>query len=139
MDCELGILSWIVFGTLADRVATMIAGTNREHGWDDADLGNFIVGIIEAFLGSLLFALLTGRETPFARKIGSFIVAVIRAVVLLVILHLVRGTRSNPLPSPFPMLVSAAVGSTPAWATAPGAPAGSSEAVGTANTEGLRR
>ena len=33
MDSELGILSWIIFGTLAGWVATMIAGIAQEHGW----------------------------------------------------------------------------------------------------------
>ena len=63
-------------------------------------------------LWAAFFGLLTGRETPFAWNIGSFIAAVIGAVVLLVILHLVRRARSNPLPQPFPMLVGAAGGST---------------------------
>ena len=98
MDSELGILSWIIFGTLAGWVATMIAGIAQEHGWDDAELENIIVGIFGAFVGGFLFGLLTGRETPFAWNIGSFIAAVIGAVVLLVILHLVRRARSNPLP-----------------------------------------
>ncbi|MCD6033870.1 MAG: Transglycosylase-associated protein [Thermomicrobiales bacterium] len=100
MDSELGILSWIIFGTLAGWVATMIAGIAQKHGWDDAELENIIVGIFGAFVGGFLFGLLTGRERepPFAWNIGSFIAAVIGAVVLLVILHLVRRARSNPLP-----------------------------------------
>ena len=98
MDSELGILSWIIFGTLAGWVATMIAGIAQEHGWDNAELENVVVGIIGALVGGVLFGLLTGRETPFAWNIGSFIAAVIGAVVLLVILHLVRRARSNPLP-----------------------------------------
>jgi uncharacterized membrane protein YeaQ/YmgE (transglycosylase-associated protein family) len=86
MESSFGILSWIIFGALAGWVASMIAGTNREQGW----LANIIVGIIGAFLGGILFGLLTGRRTYFQWSIGSFIVAVIGAIVLLFILRLIR-------------------------------------------------
>jgi uncharacterized membrane protein YeaQ/YmgE (transglycosylase-associated protein family) len=86
MESTFGILSWIIFGALAGWVASMIAGTNRQQGW----LENIIVGIIGAFLGGFLFGLLTGSRTYFEWTIGSFVVAVIGAVVLLFILRLVR-------------------------------------------------
>jgi len=86
MNSGLGIISWIIFGALAGWVASMIAGTNRSQGW----LENIIVGIIGAFLGGFLFGLLTGQSTYFAWNIGSFVVAVIGAVVLLFILRLIR-------------------------------------------------
>ncbi len=86
MESAFGILSWIVFGALAGWVASLIAGTNRGQGW----LENIIVGIIGAFVGGFLFGLLTGRETYFAWSIGSFVVAVIGALVLLFLLRLIR-------------------------------------------------
>ena len=82
----MGILSWIIFGALAGWVASMIAGTNREQGW----LENIIVGGIGAFLGGFLFSLLTGRQTNFDWNVGSFVVAVIGALVLLFILRMIR-------------------------------------------------
>jgi uncharacterized membrane protein YeaQ/YmgE (transglycosylase-associated protein family) len=88
VNSSFGIISWIVFGALAGWVASMIAGENARQGW----LGNIIVGIIGAFLGGLIFGLLFGGGTfTLAWNVGSFIAAVIGAIILLFILRAVQG------------------------------------------------
>jgi len=81
----LDFIVWLIFGALAGWVASMIAGTNREMGW----LMNIVVGVIGAFLGGFIFSLLTGEDFNAGFNIGSFIVAVIGALVLLFIVRLV--------------------------------------------------
>ena len=83
----MGIISWIIFGAIAGWIASMIAGTNQSQGW----LENIIVGIVGALIGGFLFGLLTGRSVDFGIfDIGSFVVAVIGALVLLFVLRLFR-------------------------------------------------
>jgi uncharacterized membrane protein YeaQ/YmgE (transglycosylase-associated protein family) len=88
VNSSFGIISWIIFGALAGWVASMIAGDNARQGW----LGNIIVGIVGAFIGGLLFAALLGGGTfTLGWSIGSFVAAVIGAVILLFIIRLFRG------------------------------------------------
>ena len=88
VNSSFGIISWIVFGALAGWVAIMISGDNARQGW----LGNIIVGIIGAFIGGLIFGLLFGGgQFTLTWSIGSFIAAVIGAIILLFILRAVQG------------------------------------------------
>jgi uncharacterized membrane protein YeaQ/YmgE (transglycosylase-associated protein family) len=88
VNSSFGIISWIVFGALAGWVASMIAGDNARQGW----LGNIIVGIVGAFIGGLIFAALLGGGTfTLGWSIGSFIAAVIGAIILLFVMRLFRG------------------------------------------------
>jgi uncharacterized membrane protein YeaQ/YmgE (transglycosylase-associated protein family) len=85
VNSSFGIISWIVFGALAGWVASMIAGDNARQGW----LGNIIVGIIGAFIGGLVFGFLFGGgQFTMGWNIGSFIAAVIGAIILLAILRM---------------------------------------------------
>lgn len=85
VNSSFGIISWIVFGALAGWVASMIAGDNARQGW----LGNIIVGIIGAFIGGIVFGFLFGGgQFTMGWNIGSFLAAVIGAIILLAILRM---------------------------------------------------
>jgi uncharacterized membrane protein YeaQ/YmgE (transglycosylase-associated protein family) len=80
----MGILSWIVFGFLAGLVGGFIAGGGG------GIIYHIIVGIVGALLGGFLMNLF-GHTGVIGWNWRSFGVAVLGAVVLLIILHAVRG------------------------------------------------
>ncbi len=82
---DFGFLSWIIFGALAGWVASLITGRNDQQGC----LTNIVVGIIGAFLGGFLWNQLSGETVMLGWSVGSFVIAVLGAVVLLAILRLI--------------------------------------------------
>ncbi len=86
----MSILAWIIFGALAGWVASIFAGTNRRQGC----LLDIVVGVVGAFVGGILYHLVTGSTIDIGFNLSSFIVAVIGAVVVLVIWRLLTGRRA---------------------------------------------
>lgn len=84
-----GILSWLIIGALAGWVASLITGTNDRQGC----LLDVVVGVVGAVLGGLLWQLITGTPIAIGFNIGSFLIAVVGAVILLLIVQLIRGRR----------------------------------------------
>jgi uncharacterized membrane protein YeaQ/YmgE (transglycosylase-associated protein family) len=82
------ILAWIVVGGLAGWVASMLVGGGR-----GGLLENIVVGVVGAFIGGLIVGLVGGQGFS-GFNLGSFIVALIGAVVLLLVLRLVRSRTS---------------------------------------------
>jgi uncharacterized membrane protein YeaQ/YmgE (transglycosylase-associated protein family) len=81
----MNIILWIIFGALAGWIASLIMKTNREQGL----LTDIIVGIVGAFIGGFIFNLFgVGGVDGF--NIGSLLVAIVGAVVLLAIVKAVR-------------------------------------------------
>ncbi len=82
----MSFLIYIVFGGLVGWVASMLMGTDGQQGI----FLNIVVGIVGAMLGSWIFSLLGigGNVTGF--NIGSFVVALVGAVVLIAILKAIR-------------------------------------------------
>ena len=84
----LGFIGWIVLGGLAGWVASMITGTSARQGL----LGNIIAGIIGAFVGGFVFNFFGGAGvTGF--NFGSFLVALVGAVIVLAIWKAITGGR----------------------------------------------
>jgi uncharacterized membrane protein YeaQ/YmgE (transglycosylase-associated protein family) len=87
----MGILTWIIFGLIAGAIAQLIMpgndpGGNSAMGW----LITLVIGIVGAFIGGLIGAAVGfGGVTGF--NVGSFIIAVLGAIVLLAIWRLVAG------------------------------------------------
>lgn len=87
----MGILTWIIFGLIAGAIAQLILpgndpGGGGPMGW----LITIVIGIVGAFIGGLIgSAIGFGGVTGF--NIGSFLIAVLGAIVLLVLWRWIAG------------------------------------------------
>lgn len=83
------ILVWIIIGGLAGWLASTVV-----RGGGMGILMDVIVGIVGAFIGGLVVELVGGTGfTGF--NLWSFIVAFVGAVILLLIVRLVTGSRGR--------------------------------------------
>lgn len=82
----MSLLIYIIFGGLVGWVASMIMGTDGQQGI----ILNVVVGVIGAALGSWIFSLLGIGGNVNGFNIGSFIVALVGAVVLIAIVKALR-------------------------------------------------
>jgi uncharacterized membrane protein YeaQ/YmgE (transglycosylase-associated protein family) len=79
------MLTWIIVGLIAGLLASFVMG-----GIGFGIIGDIIIGIIGAFVGGWVFSRM-GWTSPFGGLAGTIFVAFIGAVLLLFILHLLRG------------------------------------------------
>lgn len=78
------IVTWLVFGGLAGWLASLIVGKDSQLGV----VGNIAVGIVGAFIGGLLFP-----NDADTFDFGSFVAAVIGAILLLLVVTAVTRNR----------------------------------------------
>jgi len=83
-----GLIIWLVIGGIVGWLASMIMRTDAQQGL----LLNIVVGIVGAFLGGLLFSRFFGEATINQNPLdlGSILVSLLGAIVLLAIVNLVR-------------------------------------------------
>lgn len=81
------LVLWVVFGGLAGWLASKVVGKDAQMGL----VANVVVGIIGAFIGGLV---LPNDADRF--DFGSFVAAVIGAIILLLVVNLfTRGNKTR--------------------------------------------
>jgi len=80
----MGLIMWLIVGGIVGWLASLIMRTDAQQGI----FLNIIVGIVGAFLGGLIFTGGSINNAPLT--IGTFLVSLIGAVVLLGIVNLIR-------------------------------------------------
>jgi uncharacterized membrane protein YeaQ/YmgE (transglycosylase-associated protein family) len=89
----MGILSWIIVGLIAGWLAGMVM-----RGGGFGLLGNIVIGVIGGLLGGwLASSVLNIGAGVDGINIESILVAFVGAVVLLLVLSLLNGSRRNVL------------------------------------------
>ncbi len=83
------LLIWLIVGLIAGWLAGVVV-----RGGGFGLVGDIIIGILGAVIGSLLFSFL-GLHIPVAGILGTIIVAFIGAVILTVILRAVSPVRTR--------------------------------------------
>jgi uncharacterized membrane protein YeaQ/YmgE (transglycosylase-associated protein family) len=84
----MGIITWIIFGAIAGFIASKIVNKQGEGFIIDV-----VLGIIGASVGGFIFQTL-GAAPVTGFNFYSLIVAVIGAIVVLFIYHLITGRRT---------------------------------------------
>src|SRR5205085_7850943 len=89
-SATMGFLIWIIVGGIVGWLASLVMRTDAQQGM----LLNVIVGIVGAFLGGLIISPLVGVGTiNDGISIGSIVVSLVGAIVLLAIVNLFRRGR----------------------------------------------
>jgi uncharacterized membrane protein YeaQ/YmgE (transglycosylase-associated protein family) len=89
----MSFILWLIVGGLLGWIASMIMGTNDKQGI----FLNIVVGIVGAFLGGLILSPLfgTGTINQYDFSMGSLLVSLLGAIILLFIVGLFRRRRHH--------------------------------------------
>lgn len=89
----MNFLIWLIVGGVVGWLASLIMRTDAQQGI----FLNIVVGIVGAFLGGLLISPLVGTGTinSSGLTLGTFLVSLAGAVILLAIVNLFRRGRAR--------------------------------------------
>ncbi len=82
-----GLIAWLIVGLVAGWLAGRIM-----KGGGYGLIGDIVLGIIGAYFGGFIVTLLLPDSS--VRFIGSIVVAVIGAIILIAVVRALKGTRS---------------------------------------------
>lgn len=86
----MNIIIWLIVGGIVGWLASIVMRTDGQQGM----ILNVVVGIIGAFLGGLVISPMVGVGTiNDGLSVGSFLVSLVGAIILLGIVNLVRRGR----------------------------------------------
>lgn len=86
----MSILAWIVFGLVAGVIAKLLT-PGRDPG---GCIITMLIGVAGAFVGGIVYSLVTGVRFTAEFSLGSMAVAVGGAIVLLLLYRAVTGNRA---------------------------------------------
>jgi uncharacterized membrane protein YeaQ/YmgE (transglycosylase-associated protein family) len=89
----MNLIIWLIVGGVVGWLASLIMRTDAQQGI----FLNIVVGIVGAFLGGFLISPLVGAGTinNSGLTIGTFLVSLVGAVILLAVVNLVRRGRTR--------------------------------------------
>ncbi len=79
----MGLIIWLIVGGVIGWLASLVMRTDAQQGI----LGNIVVGIVGAFIGGIL---ISGGSINNGISMGSFVVSLVGAIILLALVNLVR-------------------------------------------------
>ena len=85
----MSIIGWIILGLIAGWIASKIVGGQGQGFFLDIELG-----IVGALVGGFLYSSILGGEGITGVNIGSIIVSIIGAIIVLWVYHAVAGRRA---------------------------------------------
>ena len=83
----MGILTWIIFGLIAGAIAKLIM-PGRDPG---GCIVTMLIGVAGAFLGGFLYEQFIGGSSYMQFDVGSMLVAIVGALIILAIYRLIIG------------------------------------------------
>jgi uncharacterized membrane protein YeaQ/YmgE (transglycosylase-associated protein family) len=83
---------WVIVGGLAGWLASLLMGTNRSQGL----LADIIIGVVGGILGGVILTAIGIPGLVTGINLGSILVAVFGAVVLIAILRLFKAPTNTP-------------------------------------------